>query len=133
MALEKVTEILRKLSDASKLNSEVAKEAVPYVVENVKKDLSAGRDPANGKAWEPTKDKGRAYKNAASKLSGSSEGDLIILTIKGPEAFAHEGVKGHLPKRGMLPDAGAGVPSNVADGIRRGLDKVAEKLGIPNE
>ena len=133
MALEKVTEILRKLSDPAKLNEEIAKEAAPLVVESVKKDLAAGKSPADGKAWKPRKDKGRPYANAADKLTGQSEGDLIILTVKGPEAFAHGGVKGHLPKRPMLPDVGGGVPSQVADAIRKGIDKVAEKLGIPNE
>jgi hypothetical protein len=130
MALEKVTEILRKLSDPTKLNEMVAKEAAPYVVEAVKKDLSAGKAP-DGKAWVPRKaDKGQPYANAAEKLTGKSEGDLIILTVTGPEAFANDGVKGHLPVRRMLPDAGAGVPKSVAEGIQRGLDAVAEKLGL---
>ncbi len=126
--LDNMLSALRRLADPDKVSKELATQAAPYVLESMKKSLGAGQSP-DGKPWSETKTGGRAYAHAADKVTVTANGVYIGVTIKGPEAFADTGVKGHLPRRPMLPDGGAGVPATIADALAKGADDLLRKWG----
>lgn len=96
---------------------DLARACVPYVDEAVKATAEAGTTP-DGTPWEPRKDGGRALANAAAALSTRAVGDVVQVTLRAPEAIHNFGT-GHVPRRQILPDGGAGIPQNVADALDR--------------
>lgn len=108
---------------AANVESLVATKAVEELRTALTATLAAGTDP-DGKKWAPRKeDDGRPYKNAASKLTVKNYGPLIRVAISGGEAYGQFGVRG-APKRGMIPEGGAGMP----DSVSTALDKAAEAV-----
>ncbi len=126
--LDSMIKALQKLSDPTRLSSELATAASPYVLQAMKKTLSAGMSP-EGEYWAATKEGGRAYAHAADKVTVTPNGVYIGIQIKGPEAFANSGVKGHLPKRQMLPEGGS-IPSTISDALMKGADVLLAKWGV---
>jgi len=108
------------------LGQKIAVNAVDPMRELIADNLTKGVSP-EGQPWLPTKEGGRAYRNAAAKLSVTSSGDVVIATIEGPEAFAQKGTVSH-PIRQMLPDAGAEIPSDVAKVIENAIRGTIEDL-----
>lgn len=102
----------------------IAARVGPELLAAVQATLAAGTDP-EGEPWEPKLNGGRAYKNAAKRVSAAVMGNLVRLTLTGPEVWGQIGVRGR-PVRQMLPDAGAGVPRSVSDAISRAAAKVIE-------
>lgn len=103
--------------------------------------LTAGTSP-EGVPWAPRKEGGRAYVNAASRLSTKAYGSLIRATVTGPEVYGHYGAHGThkgdgghpnkknrkpIPARPMLPDAGAGMPLSVEKALTEAARKVFDE------
>ena len=110
---------LRKLGAAP---AAIAKRAAPLVDAAVKKTAAAGTTP-DGQPWQPKKDGGRPLVNAANALSTKAVGTTVVVTLEGPEVVHDKGTK-RLPQRKILPDGGAGLPTNVADAMREACEKV---------
>jgi hypothetical protein len=91
---------------------DLATRAAPAVERQIRATANAGTDP-NGKPWEPKKGGGRALEHAAAHISTKASGALIRTTLTGPDVFHHFGTA-RVPKRQVLPDAGAGIPDPIA-------------------
>ena len=104
----------------------VEPDEAPELHAAVAKTLEAGQTP-EGTAWAPKLSGGRAYKNAASRVSFGVDGDIVRLVLKGPEVWGHIGVRGR-PVRQMLPDAGAELPKSVVRAIEAGAQKVLDEV-----
>ncbi len=123
--LDTIVGALRELA-ANDFSARVAAKAAPHVQRALVASLSAGVSPA-GKAWEPRAKGGRAYEHAASRISTKSAGDVIRVTLSGPEVYGHYGVHG-MPVRQMLPDAGAEIPVILTDAIERGAAEAMREV-----
>jgi len=105
---------LRRLGE---LPTATAARAAPLVLEAVQKTAAAGTTP-DGQAWKPRKDGGRALANAAGALSASSSGPTVTISLDMPEVIHHYG-SAKVPRRQILPDAGAGMPASVTAALKK--------------
>lgn len=108
----------------------LADEAMPDVAARVgaswRADLEAGRDPDSGVPWAPRKkDGGEPMKNAASKAVLNLAGRTITLSVAGPDAIHHYGVRGAEPRH-VVP-TGSTIPMKIGTAIRLGLFPVWNK------
>lgn len=125
MTLEEMAAALGNLTPKA-FETEVAKEVAIGLQAAVESTLSKGQTP-EGQAWALRKAGGRAYVHASSKLSTKAYGNLVRMTLSGPEVFGHFGFKGAEPRR-MIPDAGAGTPESVQKVLNESSQKVFERL-----
>ena len=109
--------LIARFRSLGRLPADAAKLAAPLVEEAVKATAAAGTTP-DGKAWAPRKDGGRPLVHAADALSAKAVGSTIVVTLTGPEVF-HNAGNGHVEKRQILPDGGAGLPKNVAAALTK--------------
>ncbi len=125
--LDPILNALREL-DSKDIGARIAAKAAPLLNEALKKTLAAGESP-DGKPWEARKGKkgGRAYANAASRIESKAHGDLVRVTLHGPEVYGHFGARG-MPIRQMLPDAGAEVPEIVKAAIVKAASDVLAEV-----
>lgn len=108
------------------LGHRIATRVGPELHAAVAATLAAGQTP-EGEAWEPKLTGGRAYKNAAARISFGVDGNIVRLVLKGPEVWGHIGARGR-PVRRMLPDAGAEIPRSVVRAIEVGAQKVFDEV-----
>lgn len=100
----------------------VASRAAAHIQTALQTSLAAGETPT-GQKWVAKKDGGRAYQNAASKITTKSFSNVVRVVLTGPEVYGHYGKnsKGHgMPERRMLPDTGADIPAIITDAITLG-------------
>jgi hypothetical protein len=110
-----------KLLGASGVGARVAARAAPLVDVEVKKTASAGTTPT-GQAWKPRKDGGRPLVNAASHITTQAHGNLVSVTLTGPDVFHHLGL-GNAPRRQVIPDS-----TNVPPGIEKAVLQAAKEI-----
>ena len=120
-ALDEMLSALRQLADKDAIETRVAAYAGPELHAAVTATMAAGAT-SEGKPWAERKAGGRAYANAASKLSYRVDGNLVRLILVGPEVYGHYGAG--MAARPMLPDAGAGMPPSVEGALTRAAYKV---------
>lgn len=126
MTLDDMIAELKSLG-ATDIEVKVATKGAKRLREALEASLSAGHAPG-GLAWAPRKeDGGRAYANAASRLSVKAIGDIIRAEVTGPEVYGHFGARG-MPVRQMLPDGSAGMPPEVERALERAADDVFTEL-----
>lgn len=104
----------------------IAAAAAPLLQDEIESTLGAGQDP-EGRAWAPRKAGGRAYVNASAKVRTTNTGDLVRMTLVGPEVYGNYGARG-MPVRRMIPDAGANVPSSVTTALTRAAEQVFNEV-----
>jgi len=109
---------IAKVRNLGRLAELTAKKAAPLVLEAVQKTTRAGKTP-DGVPWPAKKDGGQALVHAADHLSASAEGSIVILTLTGKAEVVHNSGDKRNPKRQILPDAGAGLPTIIAEAVRR--------------
>lgn len=124
--LDEILSSLRQLEKPEEIARRVAKYGAEELQKSLETTLAAGQD-AEGKAWGPKKDGGRAYEHAPSRVTTRAHEDLIVSTLTGPEVFGHFG-NAHLPQRKMLPDAGAGMPKSVSGALTRAANRVFREV-----
>lgn len=113
-----------RLMQGSELEEAIAKKAEVTLQNAVMQTLVAGETP-EGKPWAPKrKGGGRAYANAGSTLVTKADGAYVRMTITGPDVYGHFGRTGKQIARRMLPDAGAGMPKEVADALDLATEQV---------
>jgi hypothetical protein len=110
--LDDMIAALKRL-DGDGLEARVATRASPLLEEALRASADAGQTP-DGKPWKARKEGGQAYAGASSKISVKSYGAVVRATLTGPEVYGNFGTE-KLPKRQMLPDAGAAIPPLVTD------------------
>lgn len=123
--LSDILTALRKYASGD-FASEIAKRAAVKIDAALSETLAAGETP-DGKPWAPRKKGGRAYANAASKLTVKSYGDVVKATVTGGEAYGNFGAGGTI-QRQMLPDAGAAIPQNITDAIKEAAAEVLKAV-----
>lgn len=124
--LNEMLTALRKMASKDVVERIVAERAARGIDTALKKTLDAGTSP-EGKPWLPTKKDGkRAYKGAAAKLRVKAEGNLIVTSISGGEAYGHYAAG--VPERQMLPDAGATIPEIVTEAMVKASTEAFEAL-----
>jgi hypothetical protein len=89
----------------------------PRVLQAIQRTAKAGTTP-EGVPWPPRKDGGRPLEHAAEHLSVRVDGSTIVLTLTGPDVIHNFGDNRN-PKRQILPDAGAELPSVVLEAMRK--------------
>lgn len=105
--------MIDSLRGLAKLNERTAAIAAPMLEGALRATASAGTSP-DGQAWAPKKDGGgRPYAGAAKAISAKAIGDVVRVTLEGPEVFGHFGARG-APKRLMIPQGGGSMPAVVA-------------------
>ncbi len=119
VAVDAMIEHLRGLQ---KLPEDVVREAAEGVLAAAKKRAAAGTT-ADGEPWPAKKDGGRALEHAPDRLSVRILGRATVLVLKGVEVVHNRGTK-RMPKRQILPDAGGGIPKDVADVVRKTAGRV---------
>lgn len=113
-------EMIATFRALEKLPEDVAKAAAPGVEAAVKQTTAAGQAP-DGTPWLPKKDGGRALVNAAAAVTGKAVGSVIVVAVRGVEAFHHYGAG--VPRRQIIPDPGT-LPPRVAEAVRAAADRV---------
>jgi hypothetical protein len=115
------------LMAGSDLEIAIAKKAEGTLQEAVETTINAAETP-EGKPWAVTRRGGRrAYPTASSHLSTKSYGNLVKMTLEGTAAYGHFGRTGKQVARPMLPDAGAGMPTEVAEALDKAAGQVFEE------
>ena len=87
-----------------RLAERTAEIAAPLLEARLKASAAAGTSP-DGQPWAARKDGGRAMANAAKAISVKAIGDVVRVTLDGPEVFWHYGARG-APRRPVIPDGG---------------------------
>ncbi len=100
----------------------IAAATVPHLYTALHATLSAGATP-DGAPWAPRKTGGRAYAHAADHIAVKPFGDIVRVTLSGPEVYGQFGARG-APVRRMIPEGGAEIPQIVADAIVKGARDV---------
>ena len=95
----------------------IAQELAPKVKEALDEQIAAGTD-AEGKAWAPRKDGGRALVNAAKAITVKAIDNVILITLTGPEVFHQWGTR-RVPRRSILPIGS--LPAKLGNAIRLGI------------
>lgn len=121
-ALDSMLKSLRDLADPRRVGEETAKRAAVTMQRALTATLAAGTTP-EGHAWKPKKDGGRPYEHAAQHITTAATGTLVVTTLRGPDVFGHKGTN-RIPRRQMLPDAGAAIPASV----ERALTEAARQV-----
>ncbi len=120
--LDDIISTLKALG-ARDIGARIAKVAAPLLHAALLETLEAGKTP-EGIAWAEKKSGGRAYVHAAAHLGeAKANGDIVRVTLTGPEVFGHFGARG-MPKRQMLPDAGGAMPASVTGAITQAAKTV---------
>lgn len=114
MSIESMRASLQALAS---LGVDAAPLAAQSALAQVQASAAAGTSP-DGSVWAPTRTGRRAMPNAASRLSVSMIGNVILLKLIGNEVFHHFGVRGAGP-RNVLPTGS--MPSNLGAAVRRGV------------
>jgi hypothetical protein len=117
--LDEMIDALRSV-DGSGLEARIAARAAPLLEEALRASADEGVSP-NGAPWRPKKGGGKAYEHASSKITVAAHGSLVRATLTGPEVYGHYGTE-KMPKRPMLPDAGAAIPPLVTDVLERAAE-----------
>ena len=117
-----------RLMEGTALEEAIAKEAEVTLQDAVMTTLVAGETP-DGKPWAPKRrGGGRAYVDAGHTLVTKSDGAFVRMTISGPDVYGHFGRTGKQVARRMLPDAGAGMPKEVAAALDLATTRAMEKI-----
>lgn len=125
--LDEMIESLRRL-DGEGVEARIAARAAPLLEEALRASADAGQSP-DGKPWQPRKEGGKAYANAAAKITVKAYGPIVRATLTGAEVYGHFGTE-KMPKRQMLPDAGAAMPELVTAILERAAaDEFAAATG----
>jgi hypothetical protein len=119
-------EALEKIGDAEVVSNKIASVAAPLILKSIQKSVSEHEAP-DGRRWVSGKDGHPVYANAASKLTGAAHGNLVRVTLTGPEVYGNFG-NSRLPERRMLPDTGAEIPKDVQAALDEATAKVMGKL-----
>jgi hypothetical protein len=114
-SLDEMIEILRGLG-GPEIAEAVARRAGPMLEAAVKKTAKAGQDP-EGKAWPARKDGGQALEHAADHIRARSAGNIVRVTLTGPDVFHHFGATRGGVRRQVIPDAGAEIPGSVGKAL----------------
>jgi hypothetical protein len=121
-----IDDMLASLQRLKTVDVRAAQLAAPLVEAAVKKTAAAGTSPS-GKAWAEKKGGGRAMKGAAGHLKAQAIGNVVRVSLTGPDVF-HNYATTREPRRQVIPDVGE-VPPEVARAVRAGIDKaMAEAL-----
>ncbi len=123
--LEEMAAALRALG-SSDCGARIAAKAAPLLQSALEVTLTAGESPS-GQAWAERKAGGRAYTHAGARIAAKSAGDLVYVTLTGPEVYGHFGARG-MPVRQMLPDAGATLPASVTKPLNDAASAVFEEV-----
>ena len=123
--IDEIIKTLRRFAKPEEVERAVAQRAQTTLQEAVAKTLSAG-ETSEGQVWAERKAGGRAYANAAKRITTRADGNLLTMTLSGPEVCGHLVLKGTV-KRQMLPDAGAGIPRSVATALTDAAKDVFER------
>lgn len=121
-----LADFIARLRSLPRLAAEVANEAAPLVERAARANASRGLDP-DGQPWAPTKDGKRPLEHAAEALTAKATGTVVELVLVGYHVIHHYGTK-RLPARRIVPDAGAGIPKQLADAMREGARRVFVRL-----
>lgn len=117
-----------RLMQGSALEEAIAKEAEVTLQDAVMQTLVAGETP-DGQPWAPKRrGGGRAYAAAGSTLKTKADGAYVRMTLTGPDVYGHFGRTGKQVARRMLPDAGAGMPKEVAAALDLAATRAVEKM-----
>lgn len=128
--LDRMIAILRGLGGAEVAQA-VARRAAPLLDEAVKRTASAGQDP-EGHPWPARKDGGRALERAADHITTRAAGNLVRMTLTGPDVFHHFGATRGQVRRQIIPDAGAEIPASVVAVLTQAArDEIAARLEGP--
>lgn len=123
-----IDRMVAKCKAIGEIASTTAKVAAPLVAAAVKETVATGADPTDEKAWKAKKDGGRPLENASNAITFRVLDTVIQLILTGKEVFHHYGARGGaLPKRRILPDAGAGIPPKLAALLRKSASKEFSK------
>jgi hypothetical protein len=113
--LDEMISALRELGEG-RIGEAIAKRAAPALEESIKKTARAGQDP-EGKPWAPRKDGGPALQHAADHIRATAHGDVVRVTLTGPDVFHHFGATRGGVRRQVIPDAGAELPPSVVKAL----------------
>lgn len=104
-------EMISGLRGLGKLEERAAAIAAPMLEAELKATAAAGTTPS-GEPWAPTKKGARAMKGAAKAVAAKAFGDVVRVSLTGPEVFHHAGVRGE-PRRQVIPYGGVDMLPEV--------------------
>lgn len=114
-----------RVNDLEQLAEATATEAAPLVQNALRATAGAGKSPT-GVPWKDRKEGGRAFANAAEKITVKALSNVVKISLTGPEVFGQFGASG--PRRPMIPGAdgelGPGVEAAMKEGASRAFEKI---------
>lgn len=117
-ALQEMIDAFRGLES---LPAATAREAAPLLEEALRTTAAAGVSP-DGNPWAPKKDGGRAMPGAAKAIAAKAFGNVVRVTLTGPEVFHHFGKGSSEVRRPVIPDAGGELPAVAARAVEKGAE-----------
>ena len=119
-------EMIRNVAALERLPERTAAIAAEKLGELVARTAAAGTSP-DGEAWAPRKEGGRAMVNAAAHVSARAYGDVVRITLRGPDVFHQFGTRGE-PRRAVIPESGAAMPASVAQVLEQASRQAFEEI-----
>lgn len=125
------TSDLQTAIDALRSLGSLAEDVAPKCAKALKVDIeaqiAAGKAP-DGTPWQLTADGKVPLRNAAKALRVTSERNVVIARLDGPEALHHHGTAAGGIKRQILPTRK--IPDSAVRAVRQILvDETAKRLG----
>jgi hypothetical protein len=119
-------DFIARLRASRNVATDVAREAVSTVGDAIRRTAAAGAD-ADGKAWAPRKDGGRALPNASARVVVTSAGPTLTASVPYPYQF-HQRGDAHNPKRAILPESSAALPASIRAALRDASERVWRRM-----
>lgn len=117
-----------QIASLGTLAEDVVKEAAKPFAQAIEKTAAEGKTP-DGEKWQPKKDGGAPLVHAAEKITISATGKVLAAKVPFPESLHNRGTKTRA-KRQILPDAGDGLPPQIANVLQTSAERVfARKTG----
>lgn len=113
--LDEIIETLRGL-DRGNIAEAIAKRAAPLLESQIRRTAKAGQDP-EGRPWPKRKDGGAPLQHAGDHVHARASGNVVRITLTGPDVFHHFGATHGGVRRQVIPDAGAEIPESVRKAI----------------
>jgi hypothetical protein len=105
--------MIAKVRKIGEMPQDLALELSQVILADVKRTAAAGTTH-EGKPWPSTKEGGQALVHSPDHLTARILGTVVQIVLTGVDVIHNRGTK-RMPRRRILPDAGAGLPARVAE------------------
>lgn len=122
-ALRTMDAMIAELRATKSAVPRAAEGLVPIIRAEIDKAIAAGHG-LDGVPWPKTKEGKQPLRNASKAVSVRAVGNVVLVTVSGPEAVHQFGTKKD-PQRAILPTKD--LPRDFSEAVRKGLVQLGPK------